>query len=118
MIDKKTLASLLVVGALAASVSSPALAGGRGGDGAAIAAGILGGVVIGSLIANSQPTYVAPAPQPYYPPQPVYQPAPRVYYEAPPVYYQRPPVRHRYYAAPQPYYAPAPAMVVQGRYRY
>jgi|GEM_PF-1876912 len=108
---KKTLIPLLAAGVLAASVSSPAMAGGRG-NGAAIAAGILGAVVVGSLIANanSQPAYVASQPAYVPPPQPVYQyqPAPQVYYPAP--------VRRTYYA-PQPYYAP-PAVVVHGRYRY
>lgn len=117
MTRTKTIASLLIAGVLAASVSTSALAGDRGhrghrnggGNGAAIAAGILGAVVVGSLIANSQPVYAAP--QPYYapPPQPVYQPAPQVYYPAP--------VQQTYYVPAQPYYAP-PAVVVSGRYRY
>ncbi len=114
MTMKKTLIPLLAAGVLATAVSSPALAGGRGhGNGAAIAAGILGAVVVGSLIANSanaQPVYVAPQPVYVPPPQPVYQPAPQVYYPAP--------VRQTYYVAPQPYYAPPPAVVIRGRYHY
>jgi hypothetical protein len=116
MTRNKTVASLLIVGVLAASVSTSALAGDRGhrhgggGNGAAIAAGILGAVVVGSLIANSQPVYAAP--QPYYapPPQPVYQPAPQVYYPAP--------VQQSYYVPAQPYYAPQPVTVIRGRYHY
>lgn len=106
---KKTLIPLLAAGVLAASVSNPALAGGRG-NGAAIAAGILGAVVVGSLLANSQPAYAAPQPQPYYPPQAYPS------YEVAPAYYPPAPVQQIYYAPPQPYYAP-PAIVIEGRYR-
>lgn len=125
MTRNKMISSLVIAGVLAASVSTSALAGDRGhnGNGAAIAAGILGAVVIGSLIANSQPTYAAP--QPYYQPQPqpVYQAPPEAYYpppvyQAPPQAYYRPqPVQRVYYAQPQPYYAPQPVVVVNGRYR-
>lgn len=88
----KKIASVLIATTLlasAAAVSTPAMAHGRGGnDGVAIAAGIIGAVAIGSLIANANS---APA-------QPVYQAPPQqVYYQAPqPVYYEQP----RYYAPP------------------
>jgi len=106
--SNKLISSLVIAGVLATTLSSAALAGdhrsNNGGNGAAIAAGILGAVVIGSIIANSQPSY-ASAPQPY----PVYQAPPQVYY--PPA-----PVRRTYYVAPRPYYAPQRATVIQGRY--
>lgn len=120
MTHNKLISSLLIAGALAASASTPALAGDRGHDGGAgvaIAAGILGAVVIGSLIANSQPTYAAP--QPYYQPQPqpYYEPQPYPSYALPPqTYYSPQPVQQAYYVAPQPYYAPRPAIVINGRY--
>ncbi|KAF1040257.1 MAG: hypothetical protein GAK35_03563 [Herbaspirillum frisingense] len=95
----KKIASVLIATTLLASaavVSTPAMAHGRGNDGVAIAAGIIGAVAIGSLIANAnsvpaQPVYQAP-------PQPVYYQAPQqVYYQAPQqVYYEQP----RYYAPP------------------
>ncbi len=84
----------------AASVSTAAVAddhrnrhrgysnGNGHGNGAAIVAGILGAVVIGSLIANSQPAYAAP--QQYYEPQPQrYHEPQRVqrYYGSAPVTY-------------------------------
>ncbi|WP_432240731.1 hypothetical protein [Herbaspirillum robiniae] len=80
----KKIASVLIASTLLASaavVSAPAMAHGRGGnDGVAIAAGIIGAVAIGSLIANANSA----------PPQ-------QVYYQAPqPVYYEQP----RYYAPP------------------
>jgi hypothetical protein len=117
MATTRLISSLALAGVLAASVSTAAVAddhrGHRGssGNSDAIALGILGVVVLGSLIANSQqsapppqPVYVAPQPQPqpYYAPQPVQQ----VYYGAPQpqvVYvdqYGRPYHRrhdHRYY---------------------
>jgi hypothetical protein len=113
MASKKIISSLVIAGVLAASVSTAALADdhrGRGhGNGAAIAAGILGAVVIGSLIANSQPSYAAP--QPYYQPQPqpytYYEPQPQPYYPPPQVYYE----------PPQQYYAPAPVTYVREGYR-
>lgn len=119
MTRNKLISSLMIAGLLAASVSTAAFAddhrGRSNGNGtaAAIAVGVLGAVVIGSLLANSQPAYPAPQPaQIYYPPQPVpvYQEAP-VYYQPPP-----PPVRQTYYAPPQPYYAPQPITVIEGRY--
>jgi uncharacterized membrane protein HdeD (DUF308 family) len=55
---------VFIVGVLAASVSTAALADDHRnhdrGTGAALAAGILGAVASGSLIANSQPVYAAP----------------------------------------------------------
>ncbi len=97
MITKKIIPALLITAVLAASVSTSASAHDRGGNnGLAIAAGIIGAVAIGSMIANanSGPSYA--------PPQQVYQPAPQpVYYEAPQqVYYQPAPV----YVRPAPVY--------------
>jgi hypothetical protein len=103
MASKKFVSSLVIAGVVAASASSAAWAGDhrqrdRGnGNGAAIAVGIIGAIVIGSLIANSQsepapqqhvqpqpyPNYEA-QPQVYYPPQ---QPVQRVYYEQQPAGY-------------------------------
>lgn len=101
MVSKKIISSLVIAGVLAASVSTAAVAGDHRGNGAAIAAGILGAVVIGSLIANSQPTYAAP--------QPYYQPQPQTYY--PPQ-----PVQQVYYEPPQQYYGPPPVAYIDGRY--
>jgi hypothetical protein len=97
MIGKKSLVALLIVGVMASSVSSSAFARGRGGNGFAIAAGVLGAVAVGTIIANSQPVYEAPPPRYYGPP-----PEP-VYYRAPPRYYEPPPVYQREYA-PDGYY--------------
>jgi hypothetical protein len=116
MTRTRLFSSFVIAGVLAASVSGTAFAGDyhhdRGGNGAALAVGILGAVVIGSLIANSQPAYAAPQPQPYYQPQPypVYEAQPQAYY--PPA-----PVQQTYYAPPQQYYAPQPVVVVGSRYR-
>ncbi|HEY4318401.1 MAG TPA: hypothetical protein VGN04_12435 [Herbaspirillum sp.] len=110
MIGKKSLSALVMVGVLAASASSTAFAGGRhhggggGGNGLAIAAGILGAVAVGTIIANSASQPVYDAPQPYYgpPPQQVYYQAPQYYQASPqPVYvqeyraYPRDPVYYR-----------------------
>jgi len=90
----KKIASILIASTLLASaavVSAPAMARdhGGGGNGLAIAAGIIGAVAVGSMIANANS---APAPQAYY-----QAPAQQVYYQAPqPVYYEQP----RYYAPP------------------
>ncbi|WP_081801482.1 hypothetical protein [Herminiimonas sp. CN] len=112
MTRNKIISSLVIIGVLAASVSSAALADDHRnhdrGNGAAIVAGVLGAVVIGSLIANSQPAYAAP--QPYYQPQP--------YYEVPAqTYYPPPSVQQVYYKPPQQYYVPQPVTVIDGRYR-
>ncbi len=94
MVNKKGLSVLLIAGVLASSVSTAAFAEGHrggGGDGVAIAAGILGAVVVGSLIANSVQQPVYQQPQPYYapPPQAYYQEQPQpVYYQEAPRYYQ------------------------------
>jgi hypothetical protein len=103
MASKKIVSALLIVGVLAASASTAALADDHRnhdrGNGVAVAAGILGAVVIGSLIANSQPVYAAP--QQYYQPEPYYQP------EQQQVYYQ-----------PQAqYYGPQAVAYVDGGYR-
>ena len=93
MISKKIIPALLVTAVLAASVSTSASARDHGGNnGLAIAAGVIGAVAIGSMIANANagPSY---APQPVYQqaPQPVYyQQAPQqVYYQPEPVYVER-----------------------------
>src|SRR5450830_390768 len=70
--------------------------GGWGWGGPALLGAVDGGLVVGSVVANSQPVYVQ---QPVYVhPQPVYIQQP------PPVYYQAPP--QGYYYAPQPVPAP------------
>jgi hypothetical protein len=96
----KLISALLVAGVFGASVSTNALAGDRrhrdhddGNNGAIIAAGIIGALVIGSMIANSNSDAPAPVyaqPQPYPEPQPY--PPPQVYYQPPPQYYAPQPV--------------------------
>ena len=103
MISKKLIPALLISTVLAASVSSSAMAHDR--DGLAIAAGILGAVAVGSIIANTAPVYAAP--QPVY--QPVYQQVPQ------PVYYQAP--QQVYYQPAQVYAAPT-AVYVAPQYRH
>ncbi len=107
MARTKLISSLVIVGVLAASVSTGALAGDRGHHGGvALAAGIIGGVILGSIIADSRPTYAAP--QTYYEPQPVYT-------QPQQVYYQPQPVRQTYYA-PAPYYRAQPVVYVDRDY--
>ena len=92
---KKTLMALLVVATLAVSTASPALAW-RGGWGPGLAAGLIGGAIVGGAIASS-PYYNGPGygyygGPGYYPPGPGYG-----YYGAPgyaggpvgPCYWQR-----------------------------
>ena len=114
MRSKTLISTIAAAGLLAASLSSPALAdggryhgngghgnhGGHGGNnGAAVVAGVLGALVVGSIIANAS----APS---YAPPQAYYQPPPTpTYYEAPRTYYQP--------APPQVYYQPAPVYQAQ-----
>lgn len=97
MASKKIVSALLIVGVLASSVSTAALADDHRnhdrGNGVALAAGILGAVVIGSLIANSEPVYSAPQPQ-YYQPETYYQPEQQVYYQPQPQYYGPQPVAY------------------------
>ena len=61
---QKIVSAVFIVGVLAASVSTATFADDHcnydRGNGVAVVAGILGAVVIGSLIANSQPIYAAP----------------------------------------------------------
>lgn len=92
MITKKLIPALLIMTVLAASVSTSAFAHERGGNnGLAIAAGIIGAVAVGSLIANATSAAA-------YAPPPVYRPAPQqVYYQPAPVYVRPAPV----YVAPQ-----------------
>ncbi|MBB3213550.1 hypothetical protein FHW67_002848 [Herbaspirillum sp. Sphag1AN] len=101
MISKKLVPALLISTVLAASVSNVAMAHDR--NGLAIAAGIIGAVAAGTIIANSVPAPVVVAPQPVV--QPVYSTPQVVYYQAPPapVYYQPAPV----------YYRPAPVYVAR-----
>ena len=125
MRSKTLISSIAAAGVLAASLSGAAQAeggrhhgghrghgghGGHGGsNGAAVVAGVLGALVVGSIIANATaaPSYAPP--QTYYPPQP----QPQSYYEAPRQYYQ-PPAQVYYQPAPPPpvYYQPRPAAVV------
>lgn len=80
----------LLAGALSAGWVSTASAHGGPGPGAVVGA-LIGGTVIGAMVARpapvyvQQPVYVAPPPPPVYyaPPPVVYQPAP-VYYAPPP----------------------------------
>jgi hypothetical protein len=110
MHSKTLISTIALAGVLATSMSNSAYADGghrgHGGDnGIAIAAGVLGALAIGSIIANANASPVYPAPQPYYQP-----PAP-TYYEAPQQYYQpAPPPQVVYQAAPV-YYPPQPAAV-------
>jgi hypothetical protein len=113
MRSKTLISTIALTGMLAASLSTSAHAdggwrgghgghgghhGGRGGNnGAAVVAGVLGALVVGSIIANA-----ASAPS-YAPPQAYYPPAAPAYYEAPRPYYQ---------PAPQAYYPAQPAAVV------
>ena len=122
MRSKTLISSIAAAGVLAASLSVPAHAdGGRhhgghrghgghgGGNGAAVVAGVLGALVVGSIIANATaaPSYAPP--QTYYPPQPQGQ----SYYEAPRQYYQPPPAQVYYQPAPPPvYYQRSPAAIV------
>jgi hypothetical protein len=98
MATKKVVSSLVILGVLAASVSTAALADDHRshdrGNGALIAAGIITAVVIGTMIANSNSE---PAPQAY-----VQQPPPN--YGPPQAYYPPQPVQQGYYGAPQPVY--------------
>ena len=62
---------------------------------AALLGAVVGGLVVGSVVANSQP--------PVYVQQPVYvQPQPVYIQQPPPVYYQAPPPPPGYYYQPQP----------------
>ncbi|MDX9667745.1 hypothetical protein QMK50_22555 [Pseudomonas sp. P5_152] len=107
---RKLPAIALLIGAFAVAGQAQAHGGGYYGWGAPAAVGaVVGAVVAGSVIANSQrPVYVQ---QPVYlQPQPVYiQQPPPVYYQPPPVYVQQP-VYYRpapvYYGPPHGYYGP------------
>lgn len=58
---KKTFAAMVAVATIAGSMSAtPARA--DNGVGVGIAAGLLGGAIIGGAIASSRPVYAAPAP--------------------------------------------------------
>jgi hypothetical protein len=109
MRSKTLISTIVLAGVLATSMSTSAFAdGGRrghgGGNGVAIAAGVLGALAIGSIIANANagPVYSAPT---YY-----QQPA-QTYYEAPQQYYQPAPQPQAYYQPAPVYYQPQPAAV-------
>jgi hypothetical protein len=102
MISKKAFSVLVIAGVLASSVSTSAFAEGHHGmdRGTAVALGVLGGIVVGSIVAsnnNTAPVYSAPV---YSAPAPVYS-QPQTYYQAPQqVYYQPQPVVQYYQSAP------------------
>jgi hypothetical protein len=114
MRSKTLISTIVLAGVLATSLSSSAYAdggrhrghGGNGGNGFAIAAGVLGALAIGSVIANANAAPVYSAPPAYYPP-----PA-QSYYEAPPQYYQQAPQPQVYYQPAPVYYQPQPAAVI------
>ncbi|SMP74633.1 hypothetical protein [Noviherbaspirillum suwonense] len=114
MRSKTLISTIALAGVLATSLSTSAYAdggrhrGGHGGNGVAIAAGVLGALAIGSVIANAAAAPVYSAPPAYYPPPP---PA-RTYYEAPPQYYQPAPQPQAYYQPAPVYYQPQPAAVI------
>jgi hypothetical protein len=113
MRSKTLISTIVLAGVLATSMSTSAFAdGGRrghgGNNGVAIAAGVLGALAIGSIIANANagPVYSAPT---YY-----QQPA-QTYYEAPQQYYQPAPQPQAYYQPAPVYYQPQPtAVYVEG----
>jgi hypothetical protein len=118
MRSKTLISTIVLAGVLATSLSTSAYAdggryrghGGHGGNGLAIAAGVLGALAIGSVIANANAAPVYSAPPAYYPP-----PA-QSYYEAPPQYYQPAPQPQVYYQPAPVYYQPQPAaVIVEGR---
>ena len=117
MRSKTLISTIALAGVLATSLSTSVYAeggrhrgghGGHGGNGFAIAAGVLGALAIGSVIANANAAPVYSAPPAYYPPPP---PA-RSYYEAPPQYYQQAPQPQVYYQPAPVYYQPQPAAVI------
>jgi hypothetical protein len=58
---KKTFAALVAVATIAGSLAATPASAQRG-VGVGIAAGLLGGAIIGGAIASSRPAYAAPAP--------------------------------------------------------
>ena len=58
---KKTLAAFVAVATIAGSLAATPASAQRG-VGVGIAAGLLGGAIIGGAIASSRPAYAAPAP--------------------------------------------------------
>jgi len=116
MRSRTLISTIALAGMLAASVSGSAYADGGhrghggGNNGIAIAAGVLGALAIGSIIANANAAPVYSAPQPYY------QSPPQTYYEAPQPYYPPAPPQVVYQPAPV-YYPPQPAAVyIEGGY--
>jgi hypothetical protein len=75
---RAVLAASLALATCASLMPLSAAAG--GGD---FAAGLLGGLAVGTLAgaAAAQPSYYYPYPAYYYPPPPVYVPAPRCWFE-------------------------------------
>ena len=76
---KKTLIVCVTLGVMTVAVATqPVQAGGNGG---AVAAGVLGGLAVGAIVggAAAQPRYYAPPPAYVYESEPVYA-APRCYY--------------------------------------
>jgi hypothetical protein len=117
MRSKTLISTIALAGILATSMSCSAYAdggrhGGHGGNnGIAIAAGVLGALAIGSIIANANAAPAYPAPQPYY------QPPAQTYYEAPQQYYQpAPPPQVVYQPAPVYYPAQPAAVYIEGGY--
>jgi len=105
MHTKKIVPVLLMASVLVSSISVSASAyadNHRRNENLAIAAGVLGAVAIGTMIANSNPAPHYVAPPPAYPAYPAYAPPPQVYVAPQPVYVRPAPV----YAAPA-YVAPA-----------
>lgn len=74
---RTTLTGLLAAAALASATVLTPNAADAGSRGVEVAAGILGGIAAGALIAGAGRGYAAPH---YVAPYPVYAPAPRYYY--------------------------------------
>jgi hypothetical protein len=70
---------MIVAAAASLAVSAPAQAGGNGG---AVAAGVLGGLAVGGILgaAAAQPRYYGPPPAYVVDPEPVYEAAPHCYW--------------------------------------
>lgn len=110
MRSKTLISTIALAGVLATSLSTSAYAdGGRhrghGGNGVAIAAGVIGALALGSVIASASAAPVYSAPPAYYPPA-------QTYYEAPVQYYQPAPRPQVYYQPAPVYYQPQPAAVI------
>lgn len=108
MAGYRIVSSLVVAGVLAASSSTSALAndhrshGRHNNDGIAIVAGIIGAVVIGSILSNSQSAHVVHQTHPQ--PHQVYGQPQYYYEERPQPYYRSQPVRQVHYGSAPRYY--------------